>query len=105
MSIDLADTHLQYLRRTLEEHVPDCEVWAFGSRIGKNAKPFSDLDLAIVSPERVSVGRIALLAEAFEESDLPMRIDILDWHTTNPSFQQQIAEHHEVVFRPKSLPD
>lgn len=101
MPIDLADSHLQILRRILENHVPDCEGWAFGSRICGRAKPFSDLDLAIVSPQGVSVRRLALLAEAFEESDLPIRIDILNWQTTSPSFQERLAAHHEVVFRPE----
>lgn len=100
MPIDLEERHLRQVRDILREHVPDCEVWVFGSRAGKRAKPFSDLDLAIVSPAGVAVRPVALLAGAFEDSDLPIKVDVVDWLSANPTFRERIAEHHEIIFRP-----
>lgn len=100
MSIDLAPHHLDCVRNILKLHVPDCEVWVFGSRAGTARKPFSDLDLAIVAPTPLPTRQLALLANAFEESDLPIRVDIVEWQTVPLSFQQQIARNHEVIVRP-----
>ena len=68
------------VKRILAEHVPDCEVRAFGSRATWTAWEYSDLDLAVVSPELARLGHPAAnLREAFEESDLPIRVDVVDW--------------------------
>ena len=46
--LDLSDQQLQQVREVLQKYVPDCEVWAFGSRINGKARSYSDLDLVIV---------------------------------------------------------
>ena len=98
MSIDLEPHLLQQVRMILRAHVPECEVWAFGSRVGDaSAKRFSDLDLAVVSSVALPPRRLALLANAFEESDLPIRVDVVDWQSTSPAFRRRIADHHEVI--------
>lgn len=102
MSIDLEARVLQQVREVLRAHVPECEVWVFGSRVTNAAKRFSDLDLAIVSPTALPVRRLALLASAFEESDLPIKVDIVDWRSASLSFREQIAASHEVIFRSQS---
>ena len=69
--IDLNPNHLATVQRILAEHVPACEVRAFGSRATWTAKDYSDLDLAVVGDgplDRITLGR---LKEAFEESVLP----------------------------------
>jgi predicted nucleotidyltransferase len=102
MSIDLDASLLRQVRDILQEYAPNYEIWAFGSRVRKGVKPFADLDLAIISPKGISVRQLAVLANAFEESDLPIKVDLLDWNSTNPEFRKRIAEEHEVVF-PESL--
>ncbi len=98
MSIDLEPHLLEQVRTILREHVPECEVWAFGSRVGAGAKRFSDLDLAVISTTALPTRRLALLANAFEESDLPIRVDVIDWLSTSPTFQKRIVERHEIIF-------
>ena len=105
MPIDLEARLLRQVTEVLTAHVPECEVWVFGSRATKGAKRFSDLDLAIVSPTALPVRRLALLASAFEESDLPIKVDLVDWKSSSPEFRKRIAEHHEVLVRPdKQIP-
>ena len=77
--IDLSSNHLKTVRQILAEHVPACEVRAFGSRVTSSAKNYSDLDLAIVGVTALDRNTLARLKEAFEESDLPIRVDVLDW--------------------------
>jgi predicted nucleotidyltransferase len=76
--IDLRHDHLQIVLEILAEHVPDCQVWAFGSRVRGKAKPHSDLDLAVRGDGILDFARLGHLEEAFEESDLPMRVDVVD---------------------------
>ena len=91
MTIDLNPHHLDTVRAILAEHVPDCEVMAFGSRPAWTAHERSDLDLALDCGGRAGGGAIARLREAFEESDLPIRVDVLDWHAIADSFRELIA--------------
>jgi type I restriction enzyme S subunit len=102
MPIDLEARVLDQVRDVLRAHVPECEVWVFGSRVTRKAKRFSDLDLAVVSSTALPVRRLALLASAFEESELPIKVDIVDWQSASPSLQAQIADGHEVIFHPQS---
>ncbi len=95
--IDLRDDHLEIVRGLLREHVPVCEVRVFGSRYKGTARSASDLDLVVVGAERLPARKIAFLKEAFEESTLPMRVDVLDWHAISPEFQRVIDEGFEVI--------
>lgn len=98
--IDLAAKDLDTVRRILAEYVPECEVRAFGSRVTGKAKDYSDLDLALIGPRLLTIDTIGRIHEAFEESDLPIRVDILDWHALSPSFRKVIEGGFEVLQRP-----
>jgi type I restriction enzyme S subunit len=95
--IDLRPDHLEIVRDLLRQYVPGCEVRAFGSRFKWTAKQASDLDLAVVGTNRLPAKMIARLKEAFAESILPMRVDVLDWHAITSEFQQVIEEGFEVI--------
>ena len=96
--VDLSPAHLATVERILEEHVPDCEVRAFGSRATWTAKDYSDLDLAVVGDSPLDWRTLSRLKEAFEESTLPMRVDVLDWHGITDAFRDSI-ERDSVVIR------
>ena len=89
--IDLSPAHLAIVEGILAEHVPECEVRAFGSRATWNAKDYSDLDLAVVGERPLPRGILARLKEAFEESPLPMRVDVVDWHAIADGFREAIT--------------
>ncbi len=95
--IDLNPKYLETIQHILAEHVPDCEVRAYGSRVKWTAKDYSDLDLAVVGNERLSRRRMRKLQEAFEESDLPIRVDFQDWHAISDSFKNVIVVGYEVI--------
>ena len=88
------------VRDILRRHVPDKEVWAFGSRVTGRLKPYSDLDLAIITDTPLPSSISARLADDFSDSDLPWRVDVVDWATASPAFQAIIARHKVVVQRP-----
>lgn len=81
----------------LADHVPGCEVRAFGSRVTGQAKPWSDLDLAVVGPARIHWNELGKLSEAFQSSNLPFRVDVMDWNAAYPAFQKVIEENYRVI--------
>ena len=96
MPVDVKADDLAFVLNTLKREVPERAVWAFGSRVCGTAKPFSDLDLAIISTEPLSIDTRANLADAFDESDLPFKVDLVDWATTPPAFRR-IIEKNKIV--------
>jgi type I restriction enzyme, S subunit len=97
MSLDLPPLHLRWVEKILAEHVPEYAVLAFGSRVTGTTKRFSDLDLAIMSDKPLAPRRLALLADALSESDLPIRVDLLDGAASDLGMRQRIESEHEVL--------
>ncbi len=95
--IDVKPEQLFEIKGVLGEHVPRWEVRAFGSRVTGRAKPWSDLDLAVAGPTPLGWLNVAWLIEAFQESTLPFRVDVLDWHDVSPAFQAIIDKEYEVI--------
>ncbi len=101
MMLDLDARHLETVKRILARHVPEFDVLAFGSRVTGEVKEFSDLDLVIMTTEPLPVRRIARLKEAFSESDLPIKVDVVDWAATDDNFRAIIRRGTEVVRKGK----
>ena len=80
----------------LQKNVPQYAVWAFGSRAKWTAKDYSDLDLCVVSDKPLSFSILGALAEDFSDSDLPWKVDVVDWATVSESFRK-IIERDKVV--------
>jgi type I restriction enzyme S subunit len=92
MTPTIAAEHYQILREILSAHLPPTsKIWVFGSRAGGHVKPFSDLDLAIDAGRPLTLTESAALRDAFSESDLPWKVDILDRQTAAPDFWDAIA--------------
>jgi hypothetical protein len=47
--------------------------------------------LAIDAGRRLTLDEIAELAEAFSDSDLPYKVDLVDWHDIDHRWRQTIA--------------
>ena len=61
-------------------------------------KKFSDLDLCFKAPQPLSLERISAMAEEFAESDLPWKVDIVDWWSISERFRQ-IIERDQVLLQ------
>lgn len=81
----------------LRRFVPHARVVVFGSRVTGKLKPFSDLDLAIDAQDPLSLDTLAALRDAFSESNLPFRVDIVDQSTVSDEFKRVIAEVAEEI--------
>ncbi len=102
--IDLKSQDWNEVCHILEIHVPEYPVWAFGSRVKWTAKPYSDLDLAIIAPQPLSLTKMATIKEAFDESDLSIRVDIVDWATTSETFRKIIDQDKVVIQEERQTP-
>jgi predicted nucleotidyltransferase len=92
-SFDISTEQFSIVRDILRRHLPaGALVWAFGSRVTGRTKPFSDLDLLVDAGHALTLDQSAELAEAFDESDLPFKVDIVDQHRAGASFRAAIAK-------------
>ncbi|MDR1785870.1 MAG: nucleotidyltransferase domain-containing protein [Spirochaetaceae bacterium] len=94
--IDLPERHLRLVRSLLARRIPGVPVWAFGSRITGASRPASDLDLAVFSSPG-DYTALHDLRDDFAESDLPFRIDLLEWQSLPENFRRNIESRHEIV--------
>ena len=76
-------------RDILNEVLPasGSQIFVFGSRATGTLKRASDLDLAIDLGRPLTQLEQSNLAEKFEESDLPYRVDVVDLQTVQPYFK------------------
>ncbi len=100
-AIDLTAEHRKTVLELLERHLPDTAAWVYGSRVKWTSRPQSDLDLVVfATPEQ---GRqVGDLREAFEESNLPFRVDLFVWDDVPESFRDRIKDNHVVVTKPRA---
>ncbi len=96
--IDATPEEMGIVDGLLSAYVPRCEVRAFGSRAKWEAKDHSDLDLVVKGESELDRGMIADLKDAFAESDLRFRVDVVDWHAVSDTFRDAI-EGESVTIR------
>ena len=101
--IDINPYHLEMVTQILHQHVPDCEVRAFGSRATWTSRDYSDLDLAIVGNGPLKWRTLGKLRDAFQESYLPFRVDVLDWHDISDNFRKIIEADCITVLESKKI--
>ena len=98
--LDLDPAHAKIAREILLKYLPpDAVVRVFGSRAKGNARRYSDLDLAIKCSGELTLSQEADLRYAFSESDLPFKVDVVDWLSA-PPFLQDIIERDGVPLPP-----
>ena len=94
--IDITTDQRKTLLALLKRHLPNTTAWAYGSRVKWTARPQSDLDLVVFTkPEQER--NVSELREAFEESNLPFRVDLFVWDTVPEQFRKQIEAEHVVL--------
>lgn len=96
-AIDLSQAELAIVRDILRTHLtPATQAWVFGSRATATARRYSDLDLALQGDKPLTPDVLGNVAEAFSESDLPYKVDIIDLRAVDPAFRA-IVEHDMIA--------
>ena len=95
--VDIRPDHLAIVQDILRAHLPaGFKVWVFGSRANWTTKDSSDLDLAVEGAAKLDHKSMSRLEVAFEESDLPYTVDVVDLKAVSSDFRQ-IVEDQRVL--------
>ena len=96
-AIDITAAERKIVLELLDRHLPGTPAWVYGSRTKWTSRPQSDLDLVVFAKPK-QFRRVGDLREAFEESNLPFRVDLFVWEDVPDSFRKRIeAEHVALV--------
>jgi uncharacterized protein len=75
------------------------KTWVFGSRATGRARPYSDLDILVASPKPLDWRVRADLQDAFEASNLPFRVDVVEESRLAPTLAPRVmSERQSLVF-------
>jgi len=96
--ISIQEKHMDMIKKILTSFVPDCEFRAFGSRVNGTNREHSDLDLAIIGEGKINNRLFWKLKNAFMESRIPFRVDILDYNMASENFRQVIDSNYETIY-------
>lgn len=103
MTIALTPIQSQEICRILRQVLASSAVerplqaWVFGSRATGHARPFSDLDLLISWPLSLDWRERIDLADAFEASDLPFRVDVVEASRLNPAMVPRVMAERQIL--------
>ena len=107
--LDMPPRYLNEIVSILKEIIPERQVWLYGSRVNGTSYEASDVDLVFFPEKRpvsaedsgqASSGEWELqsrLKAAFEESRLPLFVDILSWALIPESFRKEILNQRHIV--------
>jgi predicted nucleotidyltransferase len=86
--IDISDEHLKLVQDILKKY--PYKFYVFGSRSKQQAKKFSDLDLCYF--DNIDSRILSNIEEDFEESDLPYKVDIINFNDCSEDFKAIIKK-------------
>ncbi len=95
--IELDQQSLTLIKQLIHHYLPNTKASVFGSRVNGTAKPYSDLDVVLISNKKIPIEKINELKFALSDSELTIMVDIVDWHDIPESFRKQIGESAEVL--------
>lgn len=97
--LHLPPRYLDMVRAILRQHLPQADVWAYGSRVRGDHHDTSDLDLVARNPADLAhpLPFLGDVAEAFSESNLPLIVQIVDWARIPKAFHGEILAGYVVV--------
>jgi predicted nucleotidyltransferase len=96
----LPERYKNMLTQIFESAGQPIEIWAYGSRVNGDAHAGSDLDLVVLAgnhdplPQRMVTG----LQERIRESNIPILVELRDFHNLPERFKTNIESNHEVLF-------
>ena len=97
--LHLLPRHRLVLKALLRKHLPDVEVWAYGSRVNGRSHDGSDLDLALRGPglNEIPINSLVEFEDAVRESNIPFLVEARDWTSLPERFHQEIVRDYVVL--------
>ena len=93
--------HLKMLLKLIEQYFPQAQIWAYGSRVNGDCHEASDLDLVARNQAALDQPLPDLFdfQETLVESNLPIRVDVVDWARIPVSFKQEIVRGYVEIWQ------
>ena len=88
--MNIADRHGKILQEILAKY--PYSFYLFGSRATNKAKKFSDIDLVYLVDIPTKV--LIKLEEELEESDLPYKVDLINYQACDDTFKKIIQSNY-----------
>lgn len=90
----MKDKYLLELKKTIKEFLKDkkIRIFLFGSRARRDNYIFSDVDIGILTEEKIDKGKISLLREKLENSNIPYKVDLVDLKEVSDDFRKEILK-------------
>ena len=76
----------------------DVKVILFGSRVREDYLETSDMDVAILPGREVKQGKLALMREKIEFSNIPYKVDEVDLSRAPKSFTQAVLKEGKLIW-------
>lgn len=95
-AIDITTEQRKIVLTLLNRYLPRTTAWVYGSRAKWTSRPQSDLDMVVFATPEQSI-QVGELREAFEESDLPFRVDLFVWDKVPDVFRGEIEAEYVVL--------
>ena len=86
--LQLAEKHKKIIQQILTKY--PYKFYAYGSRVKGTAKKYSDLDLCY--QEEIPWNILSNIWGDLEESDLPFKVDLVNWKHMSSDFQELISK-------------
>ena len=90
--IERFNRYKQILLKIIDEELPGCKVYIFGSRARNDYKQGSDIDLALDLRTKIDSNKIYVIKDKIEESIIPLHVDLIDIHTISGKFKEEIEK-------------
>ncbi len=87
--------HKKYKKELLfiiRKHVPSCTVYLFGSRARSIHQSGADIDLALNAGRKIGLAPILDIKADIEETTIPLFVDVVDMHTIDKDFKEEILK-------------
>lgn len=81
----------------------DARIYIFGSRATGKFKQYSDIDLVVRSKDESLAERIAKLRSDFDDSNLPIKVDIMAWGDLPKEYLSGIQRDKKLFWTPKDI--
>lgn len=96
--VKLNSKYISILTKIFDRYCKNAEIWAYGSRVDGDCHGGSDLDIVVVDFND-NGKNLCELKQLINDSDIPILVDISEFNSLPPSFQNEIRKNHEVFYK------
>ena len=80
------------LLEIIHKHLPNCQVYLFGSRARATHQEGADIDIALDAGEKIDFRILFKINDEIEETTIPVFVDVIDLHAVSDTFKNEIKQ-------------